>query len=272
MDKILSCVESNSQVLTELISKFFIFIYPEGQILSYIYILVEHQTQPKKLMPFRILKYLVSIWDLHLKATKITKKSHLPIVYPIIFYTGRNKYKYSTCLFDLFSDNKLAKDILCNPCQLIDLSQISDTELTLQPWYGMFASVMKHAHDKKNTLEFLKQLTKNLQPLAKLKGIDFIYILLRYIIKTYDVDEQNFIKTVKTNLPFVEEETMTVAEQWRQQGMQQGMQIGEQKALETVAANLLKQGMSDDKVSAFTGLSVFNIKALKKTLNTKSVN
>jgi len=71
-------------------------------------------------MPFRILKYLVSIWDLYLKTNK--KKSQLPLIYPMIFYTGFNRYNYSTCLFDLFSDNKLAKDIFSNPYQLIDLS------------------------------------------------------------------------------------------------------------------------------------------------------
>ena len=236
---------------------------------GYIYILIEHQSQPKKLMPFRILKYLVSIWDLHLKTNK---KQQLPIIYPMIFYTGLKKYNYSTCFLDLFSDNKLAKDILCSPYQLIDLSQISDQELISQPWYGMFASVMKHAHDK-NALEFLKQLTKNLQPLAKLEGIDYIYCILRYIMSTYDVAKPDFVTAVRKNLPFInEEKVMTIIEQSRQEGMLLGKQEGKLEALKSVAANLLRQGMSDNKVSALTDLSVFDIKVLKKKLNLERIN
>jgi len=236
---------------------------------GYIYVLIEHQSKPEKLMPFRILKYLLSIWDLHLKTTK---KQSLPAIYPLIFYSGFKKYNYSTCFFDLFDDRKLIKDILCNPYQLIDLSKISDKELMSQPWYGMFASVMKHSHDK-NVIKFLKQITEALQPMVKLGGINYIYGILRYIIGTYDVAERDFVKAVKTNLPFIEEEkVMTIAEQYRQKGMQQGMQQGKIEALEAVATNLLKQNMSEHKVSTLTGLSIFYIKKLKKKLKIKTAN
>lgn len=92
---------------------------------------------------------------------------------------------------------------------------------------------------------------------------DFIYTLLRYIIKTYDVAEADFIKTVKTNLPFIEKQTMTVAEQWKQQDIQ----LGKQKALEAIAIKLIKQGASNDKVSALTDLTILDIETLKKRLD-----
>ena len=140
----------------------------------------------------------------------------------------------------------------------------------------MFASVMKHAHDK-NTLEFLQQLTKSLQLLAKLEGIDYIYGILRYIMSTYDVAKPDFVTTVRKNLPFIDEEkVMTIVEQCRREGRQEGMQIGKQKgkleALEIFATNLLKQNIPDDKISTFTGLSILEIKVLKKKLNIKTVN
>jgi len=35
--------------------------------IGYIYLLVEHQSRPEKLMPFRVLKYMVAIMEDHLK-------------------------------------------------------------------------------------------------------------------------------------------------------------------------------------------------------------
>ncbi len=66
---------------------------------GYLYILIEHQSTPTKLMPFRLMKYIFAIMDNHL--TK-TNSSQLPIVYPILVYSGYKKYNYSTDLFALF--------------------------------------------------------------------------------------------------------------------------------------------------------------------------
>jgi len=155
-----------------------------------------------------------------------------------------------------------------------------------QAWYGMFASVMKHAHDKK-AIGYLKKFTAMLRPMANLEGVDYIYRILRYIISTYDVDKQDFVKTVRTNLPFInEDKNMTIIEQCRQEGMQEGIQLGMQKAvtiaeqcrqegmqegkleaLETVAIKFLKKGMNYDMVSDFTGLPVIYIKKLNMKEN-----
>lgn len=42
---------------------------------AYLYFLLEHQSKPDPLMPFRLLKYLCNIMDDHLKTHK-TKNSH----------------------------------------------------------------------------------------------------------------------------------------------------------------------------------------------------
>jgi predicted transposase/invertase (TIGR01784 family) len=62
---------------------------------GYLYVLIEHQSTPEKLMPFRILKYMISIMEQHLNKNKTNQ---LPIIYPMIFYTGERPYNYSTDL------------------------------------------------------------------------------------------------------------------------------------------------------------------------------
>jgi len=56
---------------------------------GYIYLLLEHASKPDRLLPFRMLKYIIEIMDTHL--TK-TGKAALPVVYPLILYTGRLKH------------------------------------------------------------------------------------------------------------------------------------------------------------------------------------
>lgn len=65
---------------------------------AYIYLLLEHQSTPDPLMPFRMLKYMCNIIDHHLK-THGGKK--IPFIYPLVIYHGKRKYPFSTDLNDL---------------------------------------------------------------------------------------------------------------------------------------------------------------------------
>ena len=109
---------------------------------GYLYLLMEHASTPDKLLPFRMLKYTTAIMDHHLKQTGGKK---LPVVYPLILYTGSKPYRYSTNIFDLFeSDKKYAKEIYTRPYDLIDLSQVPDETLRSYRRFGAAALVTKH--------------------------------------------------------------------------------------------------------------------------------
>lgn len=80
-------------------------------------------------MAFRFMGYIVQIMAQHLKENE---REELPIVYPILFFNGDTLYPYSPDLFDLFGQSKeLAKNLLFQPFQLIDLTQIPDATLKL---------------------------------------------------------------------------------------------------------------------------------------------
>ncbi|TKI05789.1 transposase [Martelella alba] len=55
---------------------------------------------------------------------------------------------------------------------------------------------------------------------------------------------------------------MTLAEQWRQQGMQQGMQQGRHERNQEIARDLLSMGIDRQKIKDATGLSELELKAL----------
>ena len=70
---------------------------------GYLYVVVEHQRKPQKLMAHRVLNYMLRIVDHHINTHNTTI---LPIVYPIVFYNGSKPYPYSTDLFSLYGKKK----------------------------------------------------------------------------------------------------------------------------------------------------------------------
>ena len=89
---------------------------------AYLFLLLEHQSTPDELMPFRMLKYTCNIIDEHLKQHR-TKK--IPLVYPLVVYHGRGVYPFSTSLADLVDAPKALVDAyFLKPFHLIDLNQI----------------------------------------------------------------------------------------------------------------------------------------------------
>jgi predicted transposase/invertase (TIGR01784 family) len=193
--------------------------------LGYIYLLIEHQSTPDKKMPFRLLRYMVNIMDLHLKQTA---KACLPIIYPMVFYTGAKPYYYSMDLFDLFDEDKaeLAKTILLGPYQLINSNEISDEEVSGLIWAGTFIKVMKYVRNGK-ILEFLKKMKENFQEIADQKGIDFLANLFQYIYECADIKFDEFKEVVKETFTTEAEDTMTtLAQRLRDEGYRKGVTKG----------------------------------------------
>ncbi|MCX6361586.1 MAG: Rpn family recombination-promoting nuclease/putative transposase [Armatimonadetes bacterium] len=68
-----------------------------GRAEVWVYVLVEHQSQPDRLMSLRLLSYMVQVWDLQREAWD---RDHMPAVQrrpapivPIVFYTGTRRWR-----------------------------------------------------------------------------------------------------------------------------------------------------------------------------------
>jgi predicted transposase/invertase (TIGR01784 family) len=136
---------------------------------GFIYLLIEHQSTPDKLMPFRLLKYMVAIMDSYLEKHKETE---LPIVYPMIFYTGYKPYNYSTDIFDLFGEHKnLALDIFLKPYPLINLLQIPEEQYKNFMLYGSLARITRHIYEDDLTI-YIKNRYHDLQTIQLHMRVD----------------------------------------------------------------------------------------------------
>ena len=77
-------------------------------------------------MPLRLLKYLIAIMEHHIKNNEDKK---LPTIYPLILYQGQTLWNHTTNFFELFIEPDLAKQILTNDLQLVDIHRIVRCQL-----------------------------------------------------------------------------------------------------------------------------------------------
>ena len=75
-----------------------------------IYVLFEHQSTPDGLMAFRMLRYVVGVWNEHLKTHPDAKR--LPPVIPCVLYHGRSPWKAATDCLELVDVDAPTREVL----------------------------------------------------------------------------------------------------------------------------------------------------------------
>ena len=229
---------------------------------GYLYILMEHASTPDKMLPLRMLKYVISAMEHHCTQTG---ESKLPLVYPLIFYTGQEPYTHSTNIYDLFeNDKKLAQDIYSKPYKLVDLSQVSDEELKQYHWLSLLGLTMKYIRES-DFLPILQDMLYLLKRVESEGGSEYIYRTMTYIAEAGEVqDPDKFDETLRQGLVDQEETIMTMAEHWKQEGRQQGIEQGVIQGVKLAAIKLLKNGLSVEQVANGIDLSLDEVEDLRK--------
>lgn len=231
--------------------------------LGYLYILCEQQSTPQVLMPYRLLKYMMGIFDHHLKKQKGTKnRKRLPIVLPLLVYNGKESpYPYSTNFYDCFSEPALASKWMFNgPFKLIDLTVAPDETLRRHKEAAVMELLEKHIRTR-DILPLIDLLAKSglLDRLKELGAGDYLKFTLHYVLNKGEAsDHHKVIELLSESLP--NEDIMSIADGLKKEGRKEGMKM---KA-ETIAKKLLAMGKLDLKsIAEVSGLSISQIKSLQ---------
>lgn len=245
---------------------------------GFLYVLLEHASTPDRLLPFRMHKYVNAIMEDHLKDKE---NKNLPLVYPMILYSGKKPYKHSMSFFDLFSENEreLAKEIFTSPYHLIDLTQVSDEELKQYLWFGTMALALKHIRDP-NIVPFFESIIDVLKELEKRGEEGYIYTVITYMAVTGKIPEKDeFLDTVKqlesidkekimpTLVDHLQSELLDLARQrFFKEGFEKATEELRPKFIQEerreMAKTLLSEGVSIEIISKTTRLSEKEIKNL----------
>ncbi len=199
---------------------------------GYFYILLEHQRSNDKLMAFRLLKYMICICDNHIKNTK---DKTLPIVYPMVFYTGSKNPKMEMNLWNLFANKELAKKLFIGPYRLVDVKESNDDNVHVRIWCGIMEFVMKHV-DEEDIAPFIQKVKPVLKTIGEKSYDYFLEILWYYGNKVESKEGKRVLDIFYEAAPDENrEEVMSIFEQLRQEGIalgkQEGIALGEQRGI-----------------------------------------
>ena len=259
-------IESGSYIEPDLAVHYSDVVYrvelKEDKGTAFIYNLIEHQSSPDKLMPYRILRYQLAIIQKYLEDNEGTEL--LPVVAALVFYNGSTSpYPYYLDIADLFAD----KDIYCNAplgkFKLVDLTIIDDNELLQHKKLALLEILLKHINDR-NFAEIIGIIVQALKVgLSAGIGESLLDGAFSYLMNAKETEEfRQLLNQIDKDIPNLKENVMTYAEELRREGEQRGEQRGEQKAQLEIAKNLLKSGVDRSIVAEATHLTLEQINKL----------
>ncbi len=239
---------------------------------GYFHIVAEHQSTPDPLMAFRILQYSVELMSNHLKAGH----EKLPIILPLVLYHGeKSPYPHSVEIHDCYDSPELARQWALRPFRLIDLTVLSDEDISRHGLSSAMEILLRHSRDRElSSLVWLKQLlTEGKMAIIYTEiGSTYFRDILRYFIEICgraDSHEEldKALEMWVNAVPQAKEDIMTFAQQLeqrgREKGRQEGHQEGRQEGIEQgrqetkikLAQEFLAQGVERSIVKLSTGLS-----------------
>lgn len=223
----------------------------KGDVTVKITILFEHKSyKPTNEYP-QLLHYLLNMWDYSLKNKEI-----IPIVIPVIFYHGKEKWQVR-------SFSKYFKGIDENLKQFIpefkyiftDLNRISDEEIINKKFKSKINKVMvlllRHMADEEYIKERLKDILFLVKEFFTEEKRGIVISFLVYIMSTTEIDDKYIEKCLNEISPKGGEIAMTTANKLKQEGKLED------------ARRMLMKGYSIEDIMYITGLSREEIEKLK---------
>lgn len=205
---------------------------------AWVCVLLEHQSEPDPLLGFRLLRYMVGVWNLQLRTKRRRKRARLrgrltPII-PIVFYTGRRPWSTSLSLeaaMDL--PQALARFVPRHDTLFLDLKETSSNDLV----GSAMASVLRVMKAERAPLGKLVRVPASaieaLDNLPEEMGAErreaFHYLLLLVLHRRAAEEQERLIGTLTTAARKHREEVeqmkkMFAIETWLQESRKEGEQ------------------------------------------------
>ncbi|HGJ5883760.1 Rpn family recombination-promoting nuclease/putative transposase [Arsenophonus sp.] len=210
---------------------------------GYIYVLIEHQSTPDKLIAWRLMRYSLGAMQKHLEQGN----KQLPLVFPILFYCGeQSPHPYSTHWLDCFEDRKLAESIYTNPFKLADVTTLDDGEIMQHKRIALLELLQKHIRRR--------DMTELLDSIVKLLSYNYytdnqVITLFNYLIQEGNAQKpMEFITEIAKQSEKHEGALMTIAQALRQEGRQEGLQKGKLEGIQEGLIKGVEKGRQQERI------------------------
>jgi len=219
---------------------------------AFVYILFEHQSTPTPHMAYRLLRYMVRIWERW--SAEHAATDAFPAIVPVVLYHGAVPWSAPRS-FDALLDLPDGVQPALNPYLvrfsfvLDDLSEVPDQTLRARAMtaLGKLAVVcLKHARTRKDLVEILGSWADVMREVvAAANGLEALESVMRYIYIVNDDFQPEALQALLEREvgPEAKDATVTVGEkliqQGKQEGKQEGIQLGKQEGIQQGERGLL---------------------------------
>ncbi len=233
-------------------------------------------------MPFRLLEYEVAIIRSAVDKSKIKNKSYkIPLVMPIVLYTGKQKWNANKYL-EKSQEKIQGLNIKIGNYSLVDVNNYTENELLED---NTFISKMMLIEKSKNTEEIAETLEKIISKTQKedkelLKRI--IEIILEEkigitksteLIRKLEKGSDSMLAVVdmirKENQMYIDMGRKEGKKEGKREGKKVGRIEGKKDTLREIAIKMLKKNLTEKEITEITGISKKELNNLKLTNNYK---
>jgi len=221
-----------------------------------VYILIEYQSEPDRLMPLRLLDYLVQIYRYQTRQWAKEHRSRARVrlhpVVPIVFYTGTRRWDSVDQLIDLVpAGGPFASMTPTFSPVLVNLQDIAPEILESEGGYlGWVLELVQQRRERPGQFrELLQRVVEHLETMAdvqRLRWLDLLSYLLALVYHERDPEErptlQRTIETsvgTDTNRKELSNMGKTIADQLREEGAREGERKGARAAAITTRQKTL---------------------------------
>ena len=231
---------------------------------AYLYLLFEHQSTVDKLTAFRLLRYIVKIWELNLNQHPALKT--LPPIIPLVLYHGKKKWNVGERLSDIISGDKEKLSLYLPDFTylLYDFSPYSDRKIKGNIMVRVCLHLFRHIFDE-DLPNHLKEIFPLLRELLTedRTALEFIELALRYIVNASNaVRVEELIKLLNET---VSKETggivMSLASRLKEEGKEEGELIGD------IRFTQLMKGLPISNKKELEKLSIDDLKKKLEEIN-----
>ena len=221
-------------------------------------------------MPFRLLEYEVAIIRSAIDKSKIKNKSYkIPLVMPIVLYTGKQKWNANKYL-EKSQEKIQGLNIKIGNYSLVDINNYTEKELLED---NTFISKMMLIEKSKNTEEIAETLEKIINKTQKEDKE-----LLKSIIEIFLEEKIGIQKSTELirKLESESDSMLAIVDMIRKEnqmyidmGRKEGKKEGKKDTLREIAIKMLKKNLTEKEITEITGISKKELNNLKLTNNYK---
>jgi Putative transposase, YhgA-like/Domain of unknown function (DUF4351) len=207
---------------------------------SFVFLLFEHQSSADPMMPYRMTRYMLRIWERWTRS-QAEPPRQLPLIVPLLLSNDERPWSAPLSLSELYAAPSevllaLGPHLLDVTLRIEDLPALTTASLAARASLHRFGRLVLFALQRARTsTDFVAELAPWRDEMVLLgrtdQGGEDLSLLIRYIHHTADFEPSNLALLVRGLGRRVEETAMTGAERLRAEGRLEGKAEGQAQLL-----------------------------------------